>query len=211
MAIDPNKLVLVSQHGVPGAPKLYLYTTTDSIATVNTANYFLPASRILNVGDTIIVHSSTGGTREVSMVIVNAVTPDSAIDVTDGLSLITGKQAGSKTLVQGIIPDVGTAAAIFLMSPVAGVIALISTKLGGALASADATIACKVNAGTSMGSITITSSGSAVGDLDSLAPTENNTVAVGDWIRLDTDGGGTGPFPLSVSVEITPTVGVDSD
>jgi hypothetical protein len=97
------------------------------------------------------------------------------------------------------------------MAPVAGTISLISTKLGGALASADATIACKVNAGTTMGSITITSSGSAVGDLDTLAPSAENTVAVGDWIRLDTDGGGTGPFPLSVAVEISPTVGVDSD
>jgi hypothetical protein len=159
----------------------------------------------------LIIASSTGGTREISFAFVNAVTIDTTVDINDGLSLISGAQAGAKTIVQGIIPDVGTAAAIFLMAPVAGTISLISTKLGGALASADATIACKVNAGTTMGSITITSSGSAVGDLDTLAPSAENTVAVGDWIRLDTDGGGTGPFPLSVAVEISPTVGVDSD
>jgi hypothetical protein len=211
MAFNRNKLVLVSEHGVPSAPKLYLYTTTDTIATVNTADYFLSASRILNVGDMLIIASSTGGTREISFAFVNAVTIDTTVDINDGLSLISGAQAGAKTIVQGIIPDVGTAAAIFLMAPVAGTISLISTKLGGALASADATIACKVNAGTTMGSITITSSGSAVGDLDTLAPSAENTVAVGDWIRLDTDGGGTGPFPLSVAVEISPTVGVDSD
>ena len=211
MSFDIKKLVLVSEHSVPNAPKLFLYTTTDSIATVNTADYFLSASRLLNVGDIIIAHTSTGGTREISLVFVNAVTVDSSIDVSDGLSLITGKQAGGKTLVQGIIPDVGTAADIFLMAPVAGTISLISTKLGGALASADATISAKVNAGTSMGTITVTSSGSAVGDLDTLAPSANNTVAVGDWIRIGTDGGGTGPFPLSVAVEISPTVGVDSD
>ena len=211
MAFNRNKLILVSEHGVPSAPKLYLYTTTDTIATVNTADYFLTASRILVVGDTIIVHSSTGGTREVSLVIVNAVTIDSAIDVTDGLSLITGKQAGSKILVQGVIPDVSTAAAIFLMSPVAGIISSISTKLGVAITTADATLAAKVNAGTTMGGITIAYSGSAVGDLDTLVPTENNTVAVGDWIRIDTDGGSTVTSPVSVTVEISPTVGVDSD
>lgn len=211
MSFNKNKLVLVSEHGVPSAPKLWIYTTTDTIADVNTADYFLSASRLLSVGDTIIVHSSTGGTREVSMVVVNAVTVDTTVDVTDGLSLITGKQAGSKQLVQGVIPDVGTAASIYLMSPVAGTISLISTKLGGALASADASITAKVNAGTSMGTITVTSSGSAAGDLDTLAPSANNTVAVGDWINIATDGGGTGPFPLSVAVEITPTVGVDSD
>lgn len=211
MAFNRNKLILVSKHGVPSAPKLYLYTTEDTIATVNTADYFSTASRILVVSDTIIVHSSTGGTREVSLVIVNAVTIGSAVDVTDGLSLITGKQAGSKILVQGVIPDVSTASAIFLMSPVAGTISLISTKLGVAITTADAVLAAKVNAGTTMGGITIAYSGSAVGDLDTLAPSAENTVAVGDWIRIDTDGGSTVTSPVSVTVEISPTVGVDSD
>lgn len=211
MAFNRNKLILVSEHGVPSAPKLYLYTTSDTIATVNTADYFLNASRILAVGDTIIVHSSTGGTREVSLVIVNAVTIDSAIDVTDGLSLITGKQAGSKILVQGVIPDVSAASAIFLMAPVAGTISLISTKLGAAITSADAVLAFKVNAGTTMGGITVANSGSAIGDLDTLTPSAENTVAVGDWIRCDTDGASSTTAPLSVTVEISPTVGVDSD
>lgn len=211
MSYSSSKLVLVSQHGVPSAPKLWLYTTADTIADINTANYFLNASRLLSVGDMIIAHTSTGGTREISLLFVNAVTVDSAVDCNDGLSLITGKQAGSKQLIQGVIPDVGTAAKIYLMSPVAGVISLISTKLGGALASADASITAKVNTGTSMGTITVTSSGSAAGDLDTLAPSANNTVAVGDWVEVATDGGGTGPFPLSVAVEITSTVGVDTD
>ena len=211
MSFDIKKLVLVSEHGVPSAPKLFLYTTTDTIATVNTANYFLSASRLLNVGDMIIAASSTGGTREISFLFVNAVTIDSAVDCNDGLSLITGEQAGAKRIIQGIIPDVGTAAAIYLMAPVAGTVSLVSTKLGGALASADATITVSNNAGSSMGTITVTSSGSAAGDLDTLTPASNNTVAVGDWVKVATDGGGTGPFPLSVAVEITSTVGVDTD
>ena len=211
MAFSLQKLVLVSDQSAPNTPKLWVYTTADTIATVNTADYFLSASRLLTVGDQIIVHSSTGGTREVSSVIVNAVTVDSTVDVTDGLSLITGRQAGAKVLVQGVIPDVSTAATIFLMSPVAGVVSLISTKLGAAISGADSVLAAKVNAGTTMGAITVAHSGSAVGDLDSLTPSAQNTVAVGDYIRIDTDGASTGAAPLSIVVEITPTVGVDSD
>lgn len=211
MSYDKNKLVLVSEHGVPSAPKLFLYTTTDTIADINSANYFLNASRILSVGDMIIAATSTGGTRDINFLFVNAVTIDSAVDCNDGFSLISGRQAGQKVVIQGIIPDVGTAASIFLMAPVAGTVSLISTKLGGALASADASVTAKVNTGTSMGTITVTSSGSAVGDLDTLTPSANNTVAVGDWINIATDGGGTGPFPLSVAVEITSTIGVDTD
>ena len=211
MAFNRNKLVLVSEHGVPSAPKLYLYTTTDPIATVNTANYFLTASRILNVGDMLIIASSTGGTREISFAFVNAVTVDSTVDINDGLSLISGAQAGAKVLVQGSFADVATANSIFLMAPVAGTVSLISTKLGGAITTADSILAAKVNAGTTMGAITVAFTGSAVGDLDTLAPSANNTVAVGDWIRIDTDGAASGAASLSIAVEISPTVGVDTD
>lgn len=88
MALDINKLVLVSQHGVPSVPKLWIYYAgADTIATVNTANYFLDASRLLTIYDTIIVISGIGGTPALNLVYVNAVTVDTSIDVTDGLAI----------------------------------------------------------------------------------------------------------------------------
>ena len=87
MAFDLNKLVLTTQHGVPDAPKNWIYTSADAIADINTAAYFNSASRLLNVNDTIDVVSSTGGTPVHSRVIVNAVVFDGAVDVSDGVVL----------------------------------------------------------------------------------------------------------------------------
>lgn len=84
MAINKNKLVLMSQNGVPGAPKIWIYTTADTVATVNTADYFLTANDILSVNDIIFVVSSTGGTPVHTINIVNAVSSTS-VDVSDGL------------------------------------------------------------------------------------------------------------------------------
>jgi len=85
MAFDITKLVLSSQHGVPSAPKTWIYTTADTVATANTADYFLTASRLLKVNDIIFIVSSTDGTPVHTINIVNSVTIDSAVDVSDGL------------------------------------------------------------------------------------------------------------------------------
>lgn len=68
------------------APTIYSYTTTDTIATVNTADYFLDAINEIEVNDVIFVASSTGGTPVISIVYCNSNT-GSAIDVTDGLTV----------------------------------------------------------------------------------------------------------------------------
>lgn len=88
MAFDLNKLVLTTQHGVPGAPKNWIYTSTDAIADINTAAYFNNASRLLNVNDTIDIVSSTGGGPVHSRAIVNAVVFDGAVDVSDAVVLV---------------------------------------------------------------------------------------------------------------------------
>jgi hypothetical protein len=87
MAFDLNKLVLTTQHGVPDAPKNWIYTTADALAAVNTAAYFNSASRHLKVNDTMDVVSSTGGTSVHSRVIVNAVVFDGEVDISDGAVL----------------------------------------------------------------------------------------------------------------------------
>jgi ClpP class serine protease len=86
MAFLKKNLVLVNQSGVPGSPKMWIYNTTDTIADVNTADYFLNANDILTVNDVILVVSSTGGTPVHSFVIVNAVS-SSTVDVSDGLTI----------------------------------------------------------------------------------------------------------------------------
>lgn len=66
------------------APSIFSYTTADTVATVNTANYFLEAIREINLGDVLFVFSSTGGTPVMTINYCNSNT-GTAIDVTDGL------------------------------------------------------------------------------------------------------------------------------
>ena len=64
-------------------PAMYVYTTTDAHTVVDGSGYFNDLSDILNVGDMIIVHGSTGGTRTVTMhvVVSNA---SSVVDLSNG-------------------------------------------------------------------------------------------------------------------------------
>jgi len=65
---------------------LWHYTTTDTIATVNTAGYFNNAIPMMNLNDLIIAVTSTGGTPVVTLTYPNAVS-SSAVDVVDGLTV----------------------------------------------------------------------------------------------------------------------------
>lgn len=65
---------------------LWHYTTTDTIATVNSAGYFNDAIGMIRSLDVIIAVTSTGGTPVVTLVYAKDVS-SSAIDVTDGLTV----------------------------------------------------------------------------------------------------------------------------
>ncbi|MBV28046.1 MAG: hypothetical protein CMQ13_08265 [Gammaproteobacteria bacterium] len=68
------------------APQLFTYTTTDTVATVNTAAYFNDVSDDVSVGDVIISVTSTGGTLASSIhtVVSNA---SGVVDVSDGTTI----------------------------------------------------------------------------------------------------------------------------
>ena len=63
---------------------LWRYTTTDAIATVNTANYFNDAANMLAVRDLIIVHDTNVPTTNFVTVLSNNGT---AVDVSDGTAV----------------------------------------------------------------------------------------------------------------------------
>ena len=68
------------------APQLFTYTTTDTVATLNTAAYFNDVSDDVSVGDIIISVTSTGGTLASSIHTV-ASNASGAVDVTDGTTI----------------------------------------------------------------------------------------------------------------------------
>ena len=104
--------------------------------------------------------------------------------------------------ITGVIDDVSTASTIYLGVPFAGTVTKVVTVLAGSLTTADATITVKDAAGSSMGTLTITQSGSAAGDVDTLSPVSNNTVANDSRISVETNGSSDTTRKLFVTVYI---------
>lgn len=101
------------------------------------------------------------------------------------------------------LSDVSTAGQIYIPSPYRGEIVAIYTALNGAIGTANAGLTAKIN-GTAVtgGTITITQSGSAAGDVDSCEPTGANTVEQGDNIEIETDGASSNAVAVSIAVVV---------
>ena len=67
------------------APRLWMYSTTDAIATVNTSGYFNSATDLLQVRDVIIVCDTNAPTTHFVSVLSNA---SSVVDVSDGTAIV---------------------------------------------------------------------------------------------------------------------------
>lgn len=120
--------------------------------------------------------------------------------VADGLG--TGNWTNPPYTVSGVIDDVSTASTIYLPIPFAGTVVKVVTVLAGALTTANAIVTVKDAAGASMGTLTITQSGSAAGDIDILNPSSNNTVTNDSRISVETDGASDTTRKLFVTVFI---------
>lgn len=75
----------LQQVGPGGAsPRLWVYSTTDAIADINTAAYFNNASDLLSVRDIIFVCDTSTPTSTIVNVLSNA---SGVVDVSDGLTI----------------------------------------------------------------------------------------------------------------------------
>lgn len=100
----------------------------------------------------------------------------------------SGAWTSAGEIITGYIDDVSTAEVVHVPMPFAGTISKVITVLEGAITNADATITVKNASAASMGTLTITQSGSAAGDVDTLSPSSNNTVSVNTFITVETNG-----------------------
>jgi hypothetical protein len=82
MAYAASGLYQVGPGG--NAPRLWMYSTTDAIAVVNTSGYFNSASDLLQVRDVIIVCDTNAPTTHFVSVLSNA---SSVVDVSDGTAI----------------------------------------------------------------------------------------------------------------------------
>jgi hypothetical protein len=81
-------------------------------------------------------------------------------------------------------PDISTASNLYVPIPYAGTITKIQSVLTAAISGGDAVFTVTNSSGSSMGTLTITQSGSAAGDVDTLTPSSNNTVTAGTFIKI---------------------------
>ena len=90
--------------------------------------------------------------------------------------------------LEGYIENISAASTVYVPVPFAGTVMKVVTVLEGAIGSSDATITVSNAAAASMGTITVTHTSSAAGDVDTLVPSTNNTVASDSFITIATDG-----------------------
>jgi hypothetical protein len=103
------------------------------------------------------------------------------------------------------LADVSTAGQVYVVAPWAGTLTTVYSVLNGAIGTSDATLTVKNNAGNSAGTITIATSSSATGDLDSLAPSTNNTFTAGQKIEIETDGSSSNTVQVDLTLVFTIT------
>ena len=101
--------------------------------------------------------------------------------------------------------DVNTASISWLVLPVGCTVTKVSGVVFGATTVANTIVTVRNNAGTSMGTITITFAGSAAGQVFTLGAPTNNTFTAAQTIRLDSDGVGTTAVSVMWTVEFTVT------
>ena len=102
--------------------------------------------------------------------------------------LANGSGSGTWTSRQSMLtvqfPDISSASNLYVPIPYAGTITKIQSVLTAAISGGDAVFTVTNSSGSSMGTLTITQSGSAAGDVDILTPSSNNTVTAGTFIKI---------------------------
>lgn len=160
------------------------YITTDSVATIQATGYFSDIKNQLQEGHIIeaqIVDSSDNVLETMEFQVVCK---------TANVLVVLPKREG-ETLAVGVISDVSTSSNIDIAFG-GGEVALkkVYTVLSGAITTADATITVDNSSAIEIGTITVAYSGSAAGDIDSLA-LNGEMDEVGTSFNIATDGGST--------------------
>lgn len=99
--------------------------------------------------------------------------------------------------------DVSSANNVYVVSPYRGFVVRAYSVIMGPLSGADAVLTLRIG-GVAMtnGTITITQSGSAAGDVDTCQPSALNYVAEGVAIEVLSDGGGFGAADAMITLVI---------
>ena len=121
----------------------------------------------------------------------------------------SGAWTAKETLIElslgGYLENVSAVEKVYVPIPFAGTVVKILTVLEAVISSSNSTVTVKNAAGSSMGTLTITASGSAAGDVDTLVPASNNTVTADSFITIESDGASTNTAKLRFVVVLDRT------
>lgn len=117
----------------------------------------------------------------------------------------TAKETLIELSLEGYLEDVSSVEKVYVPIPFAGTVVKVLTVLEASISLFNSTVTVKNSAGSSMGTITVTASGSAAGDIDILLPTSNNTVTANSFITIESDGASTNTAKLRFVVVLDRT------
>jgi hypothetical protein len=120
--------------------------------------------------------------------------------VADGAG--SGDWSARQYTLNALIANVSSSETVYVPIPYSGIVVKVVSVLEGALTVADATVTVSDSSAASMGTLTISYTSSAAGDVDTLAPASNNTVTDDDFITIATDGGSTDAQRLWLTVVV---------
>ena len=112
----------------------------------------------------------------------------------------SGVWKGQSLLLSTKLTDISGAFGRYVPIPLTCKVVHITTALSAAISGSDLVLTVKNTAGASMGTITVTQSGSAAGDIDTLTPTGNNTFTANTDIEVEGDGGPSSHEDLDVTI-----------
>ena len=120
--------------------------------------------------------------------------PKGVVSASSGdVYLANGYGSGTWTSRQSMLTvqfaNISTSSNLYVPMPYAGTVTKIQSVLSAAISGGDAVFTVTNSSGSSMGTLTITQSGSAAGDVDTLTPSSNNTVTAGTFIKIACNGG----------------------
>jgi len=146
---------------------------------------------------------SAAGTIDAGQV----VTP-SAADAGEGVlrNLVYSEVDNKLESAQLYFADIGTAITKHVVADHAGKINKVWSVIDTAPTGSDTTLTVKINGtNTSPSNMTVTQSGGAAGDIDSVTPTSLNTYSAGDTLEVTSDGGATNAVAAMITFALERT------
>jgi len=104
--------------------------------------------------------------------------------------------------LNAVISDISGANAVYFPCPVAGTIVRVDSVVTGD-PGAQGVLTTSINGGTNVTQTVIIANGASAGDRDSCQPADNNVVAIGDAIKVISDGAPSNAVSAFVTISIS--------